>query len=198
MVSYKEREKQRREAEILRMAAHLINERGYAELNMDHVAEAVGVSKPTLYQHFKSKDELVIRVMEQSGHDLEAHMASIHDLSPLAQFESILRFLLMTHIEPEAFPATLVLKPSLQEHDAYQNIVESWMRTGQRLRQIVQEGKATGEIAQDIPPDIVISGMFSLLGVLRPPEGMSHLAPPDPTRVEGIIRLFLRGICSTA
>src|SRR5258705_1780197 len=60
--SYKERERQRREDEILNCAEQLFVERGYANVNMDDLAEVVGISKPTLYQHFKSKEELIAEV----------------------------------------------------------------------------------------------------------------------------------------
>ena len=62
-ITYKEKEKQRREVEILQKAAQLLTERGFANLNMDDLAEVVGISKPTLYQHFKSKDDLVTQVV---------------------------------------------------------------------------------------------------------------------------------------
>src|SRR5688500_15556461 len=58
---YKEREKSRREDDILKMAEQLIGERGYANLTMDELAEMVGISKPTLYQHFKSKEDIAVR-----------------------------------------------------------------------------------------------------------------------------------------
>src|SRR5260221_5554576 len=64
--SYKDRERQRRENEILNCAEQLFVERGYANLNMDDLANGVGISKPTLYQHFKSKDDLAVRILLRS------------------------------------------------------------------------------------------------------------------------------------
>ena len=63
-LSFKERERQRREHEILLHARRLIRAGGFADLTMDDLAQAVGVSKPTLYQHFRSKDDLTARVVE--------------------------------------------------------------------------------------------------------------------------------------
>src|SRR5688572_26251872 len=73
--SYKEREKQRREEEILTSAERLLMERGYANLNMDELAEYVGLSKPTLYQHFKSKEELAARVFMRGFEETESFLA---------------------------------------------------------------------------------------------------------------------------
>src|SRR5579862_2212692 len=41
----------------------LLAENGYAAMTMDDVANDVGISKATLYQHFKSKEELVTDVV---------------------------------------------------------------------------------------------------------------------------------------
>ncbi|MBK7761006.1 MAG: TetR/AcrR family transcriptional regulator [Deltaproteobacteria bacterium] len=43
---------------IIREATRLFAERGYAATSVREIAEAVGVTKPTLYYHFGSKDGL--------------------------------------------------------------------------------------------------------------------------------------------
>jgi AcrR family transcriptional regulator len=56
------REQQRalkREA-VLRAAARLFNEKGYAASTLDEVAERLGVSKPTIYYYAESKDAILL------------------------------------------------------------------------------------------------------------------------------------------
>lgn len=48
----------KREA-VLRVAASAFNRRGFANTSMDDVAGALGVSKPTLYQYFRSKQDIL-------------------------------------------------------------------------------------------------------------------------------------------
>ncbi|HZP29958.1 MAG TPA: TetR family transcriptional regulator [Acidimicrobiia bacterium] len=45
-------------AAIVAAARHAFAERGYADVNVGDVAEAVGVGKGTVYRHFASKEEL--------------------------------------------------------------------------------------------------------------------------------------------
>ena len=49
----------RKRQAVLRVAATAFNRRGFANTSMDDVANALGVSKPTLYQYFKSKQEIL-------------------------------------------------------------------------------------------------------------------------------------------
>jgi AcrR family transcriptional regulator len=52
-------------------AAHeLFAERGYAAVTMDEIAEAVGVTKPLLYNYFGNKERLYIACLERSGDSL--------------------------------------------------------------------------------------------------------------------------------
>lgn len=54
-------------------AAHdLFAERGYAEVTMDEIANAVGVTKPLLYNYFGNKERLYIACMERAGDALTA------------------------------------------------------------------------------------------------------------------------------
>lgn len=45
-------------------------EKGYHATSMNDVAEAAGVTKPVLYQHFASKRELFVELLTEIGEDL--------------------------------------------------------------------------------------------------------------------------------
>lgn len=44
---------------VLRVAATAFNQRGFSNTSMDDVASVLGVSKPTLYQYFESKQDIL-------------------------------------------------------------------------------------------------------------------------------------------
>src|SRR5574343_1008041 len=53
----------KREA-VLRTAAQLFNEKGYAASTLDEVAERLGVSKPTVYYYVESKDGILFECVK--------------------------------------------------------------------------------------------------------------------------------------
>ena len=59
----------RREA-ILDAARSAFAERGFHETSLDSVAERAGVSKALLYEHFSSKRELYVSMLEMHVHEL--------------------------------------------------------------------------------------------------------------------------------
>ena len=66
-LSRKQREIRQREELVLDVARKMLLERGYLGLTMDRVAEATEYSKGTIYQHFKSKEDLVAAIAARSG-----------------------------------------------------------------------------------------------------------------------------------
>lgn len=48
-----------RKEEIILAALKLASERGLGNVSMSQIAEKVGIQKPSLYNHFKSKDEII-------------------------------------------------------------------------------------------------------------------------------------------
>ncbi len=58
------------EKRILSAALKVFSEGGYSGASMDNVAQAAGLSKPTLYQYFDSKEQLFASMMLQKRDDM--------------------------------------------------------------------------------------------------------------------------------
>jgi AcrR family transcriptional regulator len=53
-------------------ATHLFAERGYVATTIDDIVASVGVTKPMLYRHFESKQDLVMTLLERHRDELAA------------------------------------------------------------------------------------------------------------------------------
>ena len=49
---------------VLSASAEIFSKRGYRATSMNEIAAAVGLSKPTLYHYFRSKEEILVRLYE--------------------------------------------------------------------------------------------------------------------------------------
>lgn len=70
-----DRRVQRTRAALREALFALIDERGYAALSVTDIAERANVNRVTFYFHYKDKDDLLFRVMEELYEVLEAHEA---------------------------------------------------------------------------------------------------------------------------
>jgi len=59
-----------RRAAILEAALQVFSERGFKQASLDEVAERGGVSKALIYEHFASKRELQLALLDAYVHDL--------------------------------------------------------------------------------------------------------------------------------
>lgn len=99
-----------RRDQLLDTAQDVFTERGYAGTSMDDVAEAAGVTKPVLYDHFGSKDGLLAAVVERSGQEmLAATTGAVQGLDPeTALREGLTAF--FRYVDEHAGAWTLLLR----------------------------------------------------------------------------------------
>src|SRR5271154_6395819 len=61
---------EQRRHQLFAVALELFSQRGYRATTMDDIAEAGGVTKPLLYQHFSSKRALYLELVDSIARDL--------------------------------------------------------------------------------------------------------------------------------
>ena len=70
---------EQRRSQLLLVAVEVFGERGFHATSMDEVAEAAGVTKPVLYQHFPSKRALYRELLDDVDAQLVARQARAGD-----------------------------------------------------------------------------------------------------------------------
>ncbi|MEJ7649111.1 MAG: TetR/AcrR family transcriptional regulator [Nakamurella sp.] len=65
-----------RRVQLLTAARSVFSDQGYHASSMDDIAEAAGVSKPVLYQHFSSKLQLYVALLEISADEMVGRVRS--------------------------------------------------------------------------------------------------------------------------
>jgi len=96
----------RRRQQLLDVALRVFSERGFHETSMNEVAEAAGVTKPVLYQHFGSKHDLFRELVTDVGGRLKEEIiqATAAATNPRRQVEDGFRaYFRFAADHPEAF-----------------------------------------------------------------------------------------------
>lgn len=65
-----------RRNQLLEVALDRFAAKGYHETSMEEIADAAGVTKPVLYQHFQSKQELYLVLLDRVGGQLLAEVTA--------------------------------------------------------------------------------------------------------------------------
>ncbi|MBI2705231.1 MAG: TetR/AcrR family transcriptional regulator [Actinobacteria bacterium] len=79
-----------RRRQLLDVALEAFGSKGYHQTSMNEVAEAAGVTKPVLYQHFSSKRDLFLELLREVGSRLrdEVSKATVEADGPRQQVEA--------------------------------------------------------------------------------------------------------------
>jgi TetR/AcrR family transcriptional regulator, regulator of autoinduction and epiphytic fitness len=194
-LSLRDRQRQMREDAILEAANHLLAEKGYQGMTMDDLATRVGIAKGSLYQHFKSKEELInvalMSFMDRISDYIETlppTQTAIERIKLTFRTALVLRF-------QNGFPDILAVKSLVRDplncQPAY---TASSNRLVQALTALFEAAKKQGDVAQDIPTELLV---HASLGRMREPE-LDPLIAEGRVQTEKIIeflvQMFLGGV----
>ncbi|MEP6465389.1 MAG: TetR/AcrR family transcriptional regulator [Parafilimonas sp.] len=133
---------------IVKAAASLFREKGYKAASMRDLAERVGVEAASLYNHIRSKSELLHDICFNVANVFWEHMSKVEasDATPIEKFETILRF----HIKQllENFEEVYISDREWRFlADPYLSNFQSQRRNyRKRFAAIIEQGIANGEI----------------------------------------------------
>jgi AcrR family transcriptional regulator len=92
-------------AEILTAAAELFRDRGYRATTLEELARRLGISKKTLYGHFRSKEDLLAAIFHRTMSLVEDGLAAIRAsrAAPAEQLREVIRHHVRTVVAEQAF-----------------------------------------------------------------------------------------------
>jgi AcrR family transcriptional regulator len=181
---------------VLHAAERLFMRFGVRSVSMDDVARETSISKKTLYQCFRDKDDLVRRTLsthlDAVEEKIESVMASIQD--PIAQLEAIAAFVLEHNKE---------INPSLlyDLRKYYPDSFHLFSRSREQVfrkqvRQNLESGIALGLYRTDLNIEIVTSLYLGNVSNLLNPEVFPDREPSFEARYRELIRYHLYGVAS--
>lgn len=163
-----------RRSELLRAAARLFVEKGFAATTTRDIAEAVGMRSGSPFYHFRSKQELLKEAMIEG---LEAGRARIAaTIAGVADPEQRLRLLVRTHLgtllEGDCNSPMLLNETRSLDADARTEIAAAFDRYQVPWQATLDELAARGKIKSAAPPlRLFLFGMLNWSGHWYRPDG---------------------------
>jgi AcrR family transcriptional regulator len=198
-VSLRERRRQMLRDEILLAAGALMNEKGYAAMSMDELASQVGISKPTLYSHFTTKEELVVAAVTYWFDRVsEVVAADTMPRTPLQQLAFIIRTVVQIQIDRGALSPRPWAPEVFQMLCQHAEVRERLGQIDSGIKRLVHEARASGEINPNLDPVVVVRVFFTLLHTLKAPLPF-EIGQPELTAVaDTLATIFERGVQARA
>ncbi|GAA4553316.1 TetR/AcrR family transcriptional regulator [Pseudonocardia xishanensis] len=166
-------------------------ERGFDSVTLSGVAAAAGVGRSSIYNHFPDRQALLVAFVEHEAAryvaDLEAALAAAGSpTEALAVFVRLqLRRLAEFHLPPgQALAQTL-------DPSAYRRIAAHADPISTRLRAIVSDGIAAGEMAAR-DPEVLVAMIAAALGARQIVDVAEHELDASVEAAERIVLAMVR------
>jgi len=151
-----------REDAILDATTRILGSKGFDLMTMDDVAIEVGISKPSLYKHFKSREDLVteamIRLLEGAQEFLDQlpkQDTPVQKLSALMEWAMRVRLRGGLPFLPSTSPQ---VRDMLTKSMRY---VAKVFKLNSALSSAVKSAKENGELRSDLPDDVILFSFYS-------------------------------------
>jgi AcrR family transcriptional regulator len=188
-----------RRAAIVEAAVRLFSERGFRGTTTRALADAVGVTEPVLYEHFKSKRDLYCAIIDTKSQEGFARAAQ--QLEPYVQarddralFTRVGEFVLRSFSEDPAY-SRLLLSVALEDPELGNLFYERQREAREALACYIRRRTEEGAFIA-IDPALAARAFIGMFAF----HGMQALLYRDDfvkvPVVEGMVDIFLKGIAA--
>jgi AcrR family transcriptional regulator len=186
-------------ARILRQARDHFFSHGYCSCTMDELASELGMSKKTLYVHFRSKDEIMRAVLGQFDAEVRADAEALFANRQLNFAEKLRGFAeglvqRMALLNPRTLRELQRFAPEL-----YQLTVEMRQKNIPYIfGRFVEEGQLSGKVRTDVSPVFAVEFFLQAMQGLIQPATLERLGSAPREVIPRAIDLFFGGLLTPA
>jgi AcrR family transcriptional regulator len=152
---------------IVKAGAALFREKGFGAASMRDLAEKIGIEAASLYNHIKSKNEILESICFGVANHFNMHFEEleISEMEPIRKIETLLRFHIAQMIEN--FEEVLVSDREWKHLDEpyLSNFHTQRRNYRKRFANIIEEGIKKGQIKNIDAPTAILIMLHSVSGI---------------------------------
>ncbi|GCF94210.1 TetR family transcriptional regulator [Enterococcus florum] len=174
---------------ILQVAEQLFMTQGYEATSTRQIAEALQITQPNLYYHFKKKEDIYVAVMNALAREVKFQLKQLaQEQAPLeAKLSTMLLYLQERH--PFDFYMMMHDMHYVLSKEAAQNLYQLWQESYERPFVEVLEQESVN-LRETVPAKQAVKQMFILLAAYLQPNVYGNRT----TSFEEALDMFLYGI----
>ena len=167
-----ERKLTARQNEIVEAALQLTAEGGLGNLTIRNLGEALGISEPAIYRHFRNKSEIVRSMIERFDRAVPVGRKELRGLEAVADF---VRDRIEQAVEQPSLARVMFAEELFMGDPEFaEMLLEMMHRHRAGLRKHFEEARQAGEIRREIPENTLFRMVFGPVRLLVRQWGMSN------------------------
>ncbi len=179
---------------ILRVSNKLFIEKGYNNTSIQDITNKINLSKGAIYHHFKSKEDIFLRICDEMGYEISRQLASVRDRKDLNGKEK-LSAIFRESFSSDSQKTSFQIMPNLIENPKFlamslKQIYE--IVAPNFIEPILSEGIGDGSLKVENPKELA-EAMSVLTNIWLNP----HARPKDKQETASRVKVYnamLKGV----
>ncbi len=181
-------------ARIVDAARELFLEHGYSKVSASEIAEAVGISKKTLYREFTTKDDIlravVLPKLKESTKRIDAILADRSIAFP----EKLRSVLSIIGTQQQRVTPIFIRDISIHAPGVWAEIREHKQARLKKFESLLEEGIKLGFFRSDIPEEVIVRMHTAAVEALTTPQALGELPCTSQEVFQNIVTVMFEGI----
>ena len=168
---------------------------GFRGVTMDDLAAELGMSKKTLYAHFRSKPELVQAVILAKAAEVESELGRIEAEYASDFAEALRQMLSCLQRHAAEIQPTFVRDMRQSAPDLFKTVEARRAALIQRyFGKLFEDGRRSGMVRTDLPPQLAIEILLGAIRAIANPPKLAELGLTPQVALPAIVSAVLNGI----
>ena len=150
-------------SKILKEGRSLLQRHGYNGYSFQDIADTIGIKKPSLYDHYSSKEELMVAILEEYDKLFIEWTEKVHALPPKEKIRQVFHVFYSFSCDSKKVCPVLALITDLKVlskpvQTAMKAFIDKWLTW---LSAVIKEGQKSKSIRSDLKPDALSQMIYS-------------------------------------
>jgi AcrR family transcriptional regulator len=162
-VSQRKLQGMRTRQKIFDTALALFTTRGYEKVTIDEICEKVGVSKGAFYNHFQSKDRIIVEhfmKLDEYYDEISKAIATLK--SSIEKLQALQHYVLDNLSKVGILIAKMAYHAEIGPRKGTSVIISNNRSLNKLLKAIVEEGQQRGEIRRELSTSVITKGLLQM------------------------------------
>jgi AcrR family transcriptional regulator len=172
----------------------LFNEHGYSKVSASEIAQALGISKKTLYKEFETKEDILRAVIRPKLEASAAELSAILGDASLTYIECLSAVMTMIGMQYQKVSHVLVRDVFAHAPSVWQEITKYREWRFAQFAELLKQGAREGVFREEINVHVVLALYQSAVDAMMNPTTLMEMPCTPRETFQMVLTILLEGI----
>ena len=175
---------------IVDAARELFHEHGYSKVSATEIAQAIGISKKTLYKEFETKEDILRAVILPKLKESSERIDSVLANKGMPFLDKLKEVMSMIGFQHQRVSPVLSRDVFIHAPQVWQEIHEVKQARFRKFGTLLEEGIKHGVFRSDVPAEVILRSYTAAVENLMAPQTLGELPCTAQVAFQSLIKIL--------